>query len=188
MKRLGVYAFLLLATASIWINPEAQATTSYVEAKSGASIAGGRDTSNKISIDNGVTYFNAYVLDPLPAPLQGLYPTIAGTKWISGDPDGLYGNPGNLTRVQILFNMPLSTLPSEFKIRLHADNYAYVYLNGVSIGGQQNCECYANYDDPPTVFTTTNTSLFHQTNNLLQIDFYNWTQYTALDYKASVTY
>lgn len=152
-----------------------------------ALTSNGRDTSNRFSFD-GFSYQNAYVLDPLPAELQNVYPTISGTKWISVSSNGgRQGYNGAMTLYRSEFSLPLSGSPKSCKIRIHADNAATVAVNTRFVGAQPDCSCYENFDSPETQFSIP-ISFLKQSGNVLDIKVHNFDSYTALNYKVVVEY
>lgn len=187
----GLILVLLVMLFSSAIKPPANAQLApalkFTVAASGVTVSNGRDTSNRFSFDR-FSYQNAYVLDPLPAELQNVYPTISGTKWISVSNDGgRQGYNGARTLYRSEFSLPLSGLPKSCKIRIHADNAAIVSVNGGFVGAQEDCSCYVNFDNPETQFSIP-INFLKQRGNFLDIEVHNFDSYTALNYKVVVEY
>lgn len=188
----GLILVLLVMLFSSAIKPPANAqlapSLKFTVAASGVTASNGRDTSNQFSFD-GFSYQNAYVLDPLPAELQNVYPTISGTKWISVSNDGgRQGYNGARTLYRSEFSLPLSGSPKTCKIRIHADNAAtIVSVNNRFVGAQPDCSCYENFDNPETQFSIP-ISFLKQQGNFLDIQVRNYNSYTALNYKIVVEY
>ena len=148
------------------------------------------------SLDPAVTYYDgvAWVPAYIVAAHPAYTPPILGTQYINSGPtyNVLLPNP---TIFKTTFVLPATFLNAALSIDLHADNYAEVFVNGVSIGSQLAAADPANFQGPPTTFATTSTTPFVSGVNVLTVVLTNFTlgfdpvdNPKAVDFKAVVSY
>jgi hypothetical protein len=91
------------------------------------------------------------------------------------------------------FTLPSSFLNPSLNVRIHADNYAEIYLNSPPnnladpahlVGMQPNQQIVDNFRDPPESFTA-NTPLQPGTNTIY-FKIHNFDETTAFDYQVKV--
>jgi alpha-tubulin suppressor-like RCC1 family protein len=151
---------------------------------SGNAAPGGRDTENRVSVDGGTTFRNAYVVDPFTA----WAPPLPGSQWITADPDFAEGGAPAMT---ILFRrtFTLSEDPGDagFTMRVHADNHATIRLNGTEIGRQRFQDIPDNFNDPAESYRAP-PGLLREGTNSLEIELVNFgpADPTGLDYRATI--
>jgi hypothetical protein len=151
---------------------------------SGNGPIGTRDPNTVFSIDNGVTFTNAYIDTPNP-----LYSSMPGANWISVQADG--NGPDNTTNIyRASFTLSAGFTAPSLSISILADDQATIFLNGHFVGAQQFLPT-VNYTNPPSVFSTINPALFLTGQNVLEIRCFNQsdvppTNPTGIDFVATV--
>jgi hypothetical protein len=173
---------ILVITALLISTTVANAQT--ITLVSGNGAIGTRDPNTIFSIDNGVTFTNAFI--PTPNPL---YSSIPGANWISVQADG--SGPANSTNIyRTSFTLPLGFTGPSLSISILADDQAVVFLNGHFVGGQPFPNVNPNYTNPPSAFSTTNPAFFLTGQNVLEIRSFNqpggFTNPTGIDFSAVV--
>ncbi|HEU4884034.1 MAG TPA: hypothetical protein VFT45_17365 [Longimicrobium sp.] len=148
---------------------------------SGAGPIGGVDAANPVSTDGGATFQPANIVVGHPSYAAPL----AGSHWIA--PSGFVGY-GQSSIYRATFTLPAGFAAPSLDIRVHADNYAVIRLNGNLVGSQPAAEIFPNFQDPAEGFATANPAFFLAGTNVLEIEVGNFTGPTALDYLAQVTY
>lgn len=134
---------------------------------SGNGPIGTRDPNTIFSIDNGVTFTNAFI----PTP-NGLYSSIPGANWIGVQADG--NGPSNTTNIyRTSFTLPVGFTGPSISISILADDQAVVFLNGHFVGAQSFPASPPNYNNPPSVFSTANAAQFLTGANILEIRCFN---------------
>ena len=152
---------------------------------SGNGPIGTRDPNTVFSIDNGVTFTNAFI----PTP-NGLYSSIPGANWISVQADG--NGPSNTTNIyRTSFTLAVGFTGPSLSITILADDQAVVFLNGHFVGAQPFPTSLPNYNNPPSVFSTSNAAQFLTGQNVLEIRCFNQseafpTNPTGIDFSAVV--
>jgi hypothetical protein len=152
---------------------------------SGNDPIGTRDPNTVFSIDNGVTFTNAFIVTPNP-----LYSSIPGANWISVQANG--NGPDNTTNIySTSFTLPVGFTGPSLSISILADDQATVFLNGHFVGGQPFPNTNPNYTNPPSVFSTSNAAFFLTGQNVLEITSFNQndvppTNPTGIDFIATV--
>jgi hypothetical protein len=153
---------------------------------SGNGAIGTRDPNTIFSLDNGVTFTNAFI--PTPNPLYGSLP---GANWITVQANG-QGPDLTTNLYRTFFTLPLGFTDPSFSISILADDQAFVFLNGSLVGAQSFPPSgHPNGTNPPSVFSTTNPALFLTGQNVLEIRCFNQndippTNPTGIDFVATV--
>ena len=147
---------------------------------------------DEFSTDSGVTWENAHKLASWQYCAASYAPPIAGSSYISIDSSGGACNatiPPGTTRYRTSFELPSGFTEPSLNIKIHADNYATVYLNGVMLDEQQPQEETAeNFQGEPESLSATDSSLFQVGSNTLWFDVTNTSNSpTVLDYTAKIT-
>jgi hypothetical protein len=156
---------ILVVTALLVSTTAANAQT--ITLVSGNGPIGTRDPNTIFSIDNGVTFTNAFI----PTP-NSLYSSIPGAKWISVQADG--AGPSNSTNLyRTTFTLPVGFTSPSLSISILADDQAVVFLNGHFVGGQPFPNVNPNYTNPPSIFSTSNAAQFLTGQNVLEIRCFN---------------
>ena len=174
---------ILVITALLISTAAANAQT--ITLVSGNGAIGARDPNTIFSIDNGVTFTNAFI--PTPNPLYG---SIPGANWISVQANGQ--GPDLTTNIyRTSFTMPAGFTSPSLSIKILADDQAVVFLNGSFVGAQPFPASPANYTNPPSVFNTANPAFFLPGLNVLEIRCFNQndvppTNPTGVDFVATV--
>ena len=178
----------LLLSASTIAGPKnasepanAQATAT-ISLKSGNGSPGQRDPFTQFSVDGGISYYDAFIVEPYWA-----YSVIPGTNYLSASPDLTLPAPG-ITRYRTLFQLPQGFSNASLVLQVHADNAATFFLNGVQIGQQVQMDTWDNFQDPAESFAVNDSSLFKGGTNVLEIEVLEIGGITALDYAAQVKY
>lgn len=148
---------------------------------SGAGAIGGHDAANPVSTDGGATFQPANIVAKNPAYANPL----PGSNWIA--PTGFVAYGGS-SIYRATFTLPAAYSAPSLSIRVHADNYAVIRLNGHVIGSQPPQEIFPNFQDPAESFSTANAAFFQAGTNVLEIQVVNFTGPTALNYAATVEY
>lgn len=156
---------------------------------------------DEFSTDDGVTWQDAYVLKYDSYYSQYGYagyacaasyaPPIAGSAYISMSNNGGLCNaqvPQGITQYRTSFELPSGFTEPSMNIKIHADNYATIYLDGVEIGQQPQQDIGENYQGEPESFSVTDASLFQEGSNTLSFAVTNVAPGpTVLDYTAELT-
>jgi hypothetical protein len=141
------------------VAPSSAQTTQTITLISGNGDIGSQDPANQFTLDGGVTWQDAYILNPiLTSPYYDLIP---GTCYINWYPS-TFGEAFTATRYRTHFVLPSGFSSPSLTVLVHADNVATIFLNGVQIGQQTFAEIFENFLDPPESFTATNQSLFQE--------------------------
>lgn len=163
--------------------PAAPAWADTIGLKSGNGAIGDRDAEVDFSVNGGATFQDAFIIDR--NPLWGLIP---GTLWVgpASDSNTFSANHPS-ARYRILFDlMPFSSASLDGE--LHSDNGANVLLNGILVASFPEAGL-SNFQDPPEMFSTSNSLLFHSGTNQLDFDVMNtFGGPTGLDFRATVTF
>ena len=149
---------------------------------SGDGPIGTRDPLNEFTLDGGLTYEKAWIIEPSP-----LYDVIPGTQYINISLN--YEIPQYDTSFyRALFDLPSNYFDPSLIVYLHADNVGTVFLNGVFLGQQPFESTRDNFQDPPEVFPTSDPAHFHSGINILEFEIYNFWGRAGFDYKAEVSF
>jgi len=157
-------------------------TTQTITLISGNGPIGSRDPANQFTLNGGVTWQDAYIIDT-----YSYYAIIPGTQFINRNPD-FFGPEHAATWYRSHFVLPSGFSSPSLTVLVHADNVATIFLNGVQIGQQPFVETFLNFINPPESFTATDQSLFQAGVNILEFDIFNFCCITAFDYKATVSF
>ena len=161
----------------------ATAAASPITLVSGNGAVGTLDPATEFSSTRNGTFANA----PIVAGDPG-YSLIPGTRYVSNAPSSI-GPVNGSVWYRTSFTLPAGCLDPSITVRVHADNAATVYLNGVKIGEQPLAEIFPNFQDPAESYTSNDPAHFVcGGSNVLEFDLYNFNNPTALDYAAVVTY
>jgi len=161
--------------------PLLSATPATLTLVSGAGAIGGQDAANPVSTNGGITFQPANIVAKHPSYANPL----PGSNWIA--PSGFVAY-GASSIYRATFTLPAGYSAPSLGIRVHADNYAVVRLNGNLVGSQPAQEIFPNFQDPAESFSTANAAFFQAGVNVLEIRVGNFTGPTALDYVATVEY
>jgi len=178
-----VLAIALALVGGIQLGSPAWAqTTQTITLISGNGPIGTQDPANQFTLDGGVTFQDAFIIDKHSA-----YDLIPGTQYINRNPN-FSGPASTATRYRTIFTLPSCYSNPSLSVLVHADNVATLFLNGVQIGQQPFAEIFPNFQDPADSFTVTNPALFQPGANTLEFDIFNFSGPTAFDYKAIVSF
>ena len=179
-------------TATVTITVESLTPPQTSPLISGNGSIGGLDPFNEVSVDGGTTWQPAHIVAKNAA-----WAIIPGTQYIFcgptiSDPCGTAGLPGISTLYRTTFTLPSGFNNPSIAVDVHADNAAIVYLNGVEIG-RYACHqdlptpsCSGEFSDPPETFSTSDSSLFQEGQNILSFDLWDFGGDAGLDYEATV--
>ncbi|GAA3183847.1 hypothetical protein GCM10010531_42610 [Blastococcus jejuensis] len=158
--------------------PAAAATPTTVELVSGGAPVASSDPHTHMSLDSGETWQPAVVVPP-----HVLYDVFPGSGWISDASAGL-DRQAATTLFRRSFTLPTGATATDMTVCVHADNAAYVFLNGTLIGAQIEQPIQANFQDPAECFS----GIPQEGDNLLEFSVRNMGAWGGLDYRATVTY
>jgi hypothetical protein len=138
-----------------------------------------RDPRTEFSVDGGMTWSPAFIV----TPRAGWATPIPSSNWISVSANR--SGPVN-SSYRASFNVQGAFLWSQSVIvRVHADNWVTISLNGTVFGQQPASPVTSNFRNPPEVFWTL--SNMRPGNNVLRFDVRNQANTdTGLDYEVRV--
>ncbi|MDP8957419.1 MAG: hypothetical protein M3N24_10770 [Actinomycetota bacterium] len=143
---------------------------------SGNAPVGERDPHTEVSVDGGLTYGQAYVVNP-----QSVYDTITGSQWIKA------GSDPETVLYRRTFQIPGGATDRSVTACVHADNAATIRVNGVQIGAQPQQEIFENFQDPAECYTPS-ADVLTSGSNLLEIDVWSGGPPSGLDYSVTVSW
>lgn len=151
-----------------------------VELVSGPGVPGSRDANTDISLDGGVTWQDAWIVQAHP-----LYSTLPGTSWLSDSTSGVH-RQNQTTLFRREFRLPDGASDAGLRVCLHADNVATVRLNGVLVGAQLDGAYLQHFQDPAECFDAPPGALAE--TNELRFSVRDHGSVMGLDYRATLTY
>ncbi len=137
----------------------------------------------EFSVDDS-TFRPAVIADVAGRP----YDVLAGSRWVSLNASGT-GAPDTPVCYRLLFTLPADFTEPELSVAVHADNVAFVELNGTAIGNQtDDVTLLDNFQDPAETFSTTERDLFLPGPNRLEVLARNGGDPSGLDLVADVAF
>lgn len=116
------------------------------------------------------------------------YSVLGGSRWVSLNEQGT-GAPANPVRYRLPFTLPSDFTEPALSVAVHADNVAFLELNGTAIGNQtDDVNLLANFQDPAETFRTSRLDLFLPGLNHLDVLVRNGGDPSGLDLVADVTF
>lgn len=157
---------------------------------SGNGSIGSLDPITEFSI-NGTTWSPATIVPACCQLGQSLvnYDVIPGTQLIARNSQGT--TPTTLTTLyRVFFTLPAQHFAPVLQVKMHADNFGSVSLNGNQFGAQQHptTPANANFANPPSVFIDANPAHFQTGLNEIRFTVVNVGGPSILDYEAKITY
>jgi hypothetical protein len=176
-----VAAVIGVAVVRSGSSPPPISTKCSLTVHSGNGAIGSPDALVQYSIDSGVTWQPAGVI----AANQAWSAPMSGSDWVSSNVivNGQGPLGFNAVIYRIIFNLPGP--PGDISIDVHSDNWIDIVLNGQAVGSQPVGAVPANFQGPPSSFTSNQLA---QGSNTLEFHLGNTSNFEGLDFMATSRY
>jgi hypothetical protein len=192
-KIIALSAILLLCAASLL--PNALTRHAAAQTRTCMSVVSGNGaegtTDSVVQFFDGTNYQPAFIIPPHVdndgQPPDTNYAVIPGTHYVAVTVDGAGAEQSDF-HYRATFTLPALFNNPTLTVQVHCDNQATIFLNGHNLGSQPFAEDIINFQDPAEVFTSNNAAHFVPGSNVIEFTVHNFTDKTALDFKADICF